>query len=349
MTPTITVDGIRLETIGAYGEVSWETDADGGCGPIQWSMQLPATFAHPLLTTGRVVKLHAGARSLCAGVLSEPDINTDDTGATWTFTTKAPSAAKVLCLDGSGNTSAVPDTAIDAAIARGLKWSRPASLSSTAFVEDAATGDQTDALNYLGDLLDAWSVSVSKRWGVDADLNVYAAADPTTPAYHLTPGAGRFGLADDDYASAVFVRYLNASGQYATASADNDVTGDQYGIAEYGLDATSMGVLTSTKAAGLAAGALKKGKARLGWTAGITPNPWQLTTPGGTPVPWWLPKAQQMVRMHGVLNDQGQPLPYVDFVIGKTTHAGGVLTIEPVGLAARTLTSVLAQAIGLAS
>ena len=157
------------------------------------------------------------------------------------------------------------------------------------------------------------------------------------------------GLSCAIVGSAVFVRYLNASGQYATASADNDVTGDQYGIAEYGLDATSMGVLTSTKAAGLAAGALKKGKARLGWTAGITPNPWQLTTPGGTPVPWWYPKAQQMVRMHGVLNDQGQPLPYVDFVIGKTTHASGVLSIEPVGLAARTLTSVLAQAIGLAS
>ena len=211
----------------------------------------------------------------------------------------------------------MPDTAIDAAIARGLKWSRPASLSSTAFVEDAATGDQTDALNYLGDLLDAWAQSNSKRWGVDADLNVYAAADPTTPAYHLTPGAGRFGLADDDYASAVFVRYLNASGQYATASADNDVTGDQYGIAEYGLDATSMGVLTSTKAAGLAAGALKKGKARLGWTAGITPNPWQLTTPGGTPVPWWLPKAQQMVLVAEAQSLTEREIP--DYVVADGT------------------------------
>jgi len=314
-------------------------------------MNLPSTFAHPALRRGQLVEVFAGPSHVWMGTLAQPDINTDDDGRpTWSFTADGLSRTATgqnayLALDGSGNTTSTPDTAIDAAIARGLKWSRPSSLSATGFTPSAGSGDQTDSFNRLGDLLSAWSQSVSLRWGVDENGNVYAAADPTTPTWHMVPGSGRFGLADDEYASDIYVRYFTSAGTYATVHVNDPVAAANYGVQEYPLDATGFGVLSSTQATGLGNGALAAGKARLGWTNSLSPTRWQLLTPGGTPAPLWMVEAQQMVRLHGVMNEQGQPLPYVDFVIGAADYSSAedTLTISPVGLAARDLTSVIAS------
>ncbi len=348
------VNSRPLMTVGAWGDLAWSTLADGGCGDLSWSMQLPLTSANPLLRMGSYVEVRAGGFPLDAGIMAQPDINTDGDGLpTWSFTATglAKTAAGMICFDGSGNTTSTPDTAIDAAIATGLRWKRPNSISSAAFTPSAGSGDQTDALNKLTDLLDAWALSQSQRWGVDALGNVYAAADPTTPSWYMTPNSGRFGLADDDYASDIYVRYLTAGGTYATAHAGDTVAGGQYGIRQQPVDATSYGVLSSTQANGLAAGALAAGAARLGWTNPVSPNHWQITTPGGTPAPLWMIRGGQMVRLHGVVNEQGQPLPYVDFVIGEANYnaASDAITLSPVGLAARDLTSVIAKAVGVAA
>lgn len=344
MSIQVVVNGDWLTSIAPWGELEWSHSADGGCGEASWKMDLPKTYAHPSLTRGKIAEIKVGPSNVSKGVLLEPDADDD-----WTFTMQGLSvlADDYLCFDAALNTTSTPDVAIDQAIARGLPWTRPASLSNVPF---AAAGDATADLNYLSELLDAWADSEGKRWGVNANGEVYAVADPTVPTWHLTPGVGRFGLADDDYASDLFVRYLNAGAGYATAAVADAVARANFNRREYRVDATPRGLLDSTTATALGNGLLAKGKARLGYTNGVEASRWQLTTPGGSPSALPFVKAGDLARMFGVQNEQGQPLNYVDFVIGETHYEAGSDTIglTPVGLVGRTLTDAISDLAGVA-
>lgn len=339
----IRINGVWAATIGGIGKPSWTTVADGGSESASWRMDLASGFTHPALRPGALVEIFAGSFGVWSGILNEPDDSPDG----WEFTASglAAEAAGYLCLDSGGNTTAVPNTAIDQAIARGLPWTRPTSLDSTSF----AAQNSTDALNTLSDLLDAWAHTNSKRWVVSPSGEVAAVTDPTTPDWHLSPGSGRVGLADDEYASDLYVRYRPDAVSYATVHVADPLATVAH-RREYPVDATSLGVVTSTKAANVGAGLLARGRARYGWTAPIQASRLQMTTPGGTPAYLPFVKAGQMARLHGVMNDQGLPVPYVDFVIGRTELEDGAdeITIAPVNMAARTLGDVLASLGGAA-
>lgn len=337
----VRVDGQFLDK--PWGELAFASIADGGCLDASWKMQLPPTFSDRRLMRGKLVEIRQGPKNLWAGTLVSPDVDDE-----WTFHAQGlfrlagwSSQPGYICFDGSLNTTSTPDVAIDQAIARGLPWKRPASLSNTAF---AATGS-TDSLNYLGDLLDAWALSVSKRWGVSPDGEVYAVADPAAPTWHLTTDSGRFGLADDEYASHIYVRYMSSGAVYATTSVADTAAESRFGHREYAADATPRGVLTGGQAAALGTGLLAKGKARLGYTNGVQVTAYQLTTPGGTPAPLSAVRAQQKVRMFGVLDEQGNRLPYVDWVIGQTGYEAGaqVVDLTPVGLVARSFEAIVSE------
>lgn len=336
MSVELRVNGTWLSMVSGWGELSWSHTADGGCKEASWRMDLPPTFSHPSLTRGKVVEIKGGSGNLWQGLLTEPDMNDD-----WTFTALGLSeiGKDYLCFASDGSTTSVPNTAVDQAIIRGLPWTRPATLTSTAFT----TGDSTAAINYVGDLLDAWAPANGLRWGVNAQAQVYAATDPTTPTYFATPGSARFGLADDDYASDLYIRYVTSGGGYATTSVADTVARTQFGRREYPVDATANGLMTVGQAQAIGNGLLAKGKARLGYTNGAEFTQYELTTPGGQPVSLETVKAQELVRMFGVLNEQGQPLAYVDWVIGETSYEAGsdTITLTPVGLVERTLGDVL--------
>lgn len=321
-----------------WGELKWSHAADGGCKEATWRMDFPPDFSHPSFVRGKPVEVRLGPLALWAGNLVEPE--PDDSG--WSFAAVGPytlAASGYLAFDGSLNVSYTPDVAIDAAIARGLAWTRPASLSAVAYQSTTTTDD----LLYLGALLDQWADSAGKRWGVDANRRVYAAADPTVPTWHLVPGTERFGVADDDYASHIFLRYIAAGGANATTSVADTDAANQFGRREYGVDLTPMGILTAGGAQTVGNGLLAKGKARQGYTTGVEVSPYQLTSPGGVPAPLALVKAQQVVRRFGAIDTEGQPLPYVDWVIGETSYEAGASTIAltPVGLVARDLGTAL--------
>lgn len=341
----IVVGGYWLASIARAGELAYSHGADGGCLEASWKMDLPLTSSHPALRRGKTVDIKAGAETLWSGILSEPDADDD-----WSFTARGFSSlgrVDYLCLDSGGNTTSTPDTAIDQAITDGIGWTRPASLSSTAF----ASGGATSELNYVGELLDAWATSVSKRWGVNVDRQVYAATDPTTPTYHLTPGAGRFGLADDNYASDLYLRYLKSGAGYSTAHVWDDDACTRWGRRAYPVDLTSRGLLTQAQAEAIGNGLLAKGQAKMGYTNGLEVTKYQLTTPGGIPACLALVKGQQLVRQFGLLNDQGQPTNYVDWVIGETHYEAGSETIglTPVGLVPTNFADIIAETEGRAA
>lgn len=340
MSLEIRVGGTFLSTVAGWGDLTYSHAADGGCKEASWQMDLPPTYTNPLLNRGQIVEVKNGEWNAWAGLLTEPDM--DDS---WTFHAVGLSALgkDYLCFDGSGNTTSTPDTAVDQAISRGIPWTRPASLSASGFT----TGDSTAAINYVGDLLDAWAPASGKRWGVNADRQVYAVADPTVPTYFATPGSARFGLADDDYASDLYIRYVTSGGGYATATVGDPVARTQFGRREYPVDATSNGLMNATQAQAIGNGLLAKGKARLGYTNGAEFTKYELTTPGGQPACLEMVKGGELVRMFGVLNEQGQPVPYVDWVIGETSYEAGADTIAltPVGLVERNLSDALTLAL----
>lgn len=333
------LDGRPMALIGGWGGLTFSTLADGGCGDCAWAMSLPDTFAHPALARNHLVQVKAGPKSLYAGILNEPTPPDDTNG--WTFAASGLfNAGKGrLALDGAGTRSGVPNTVVDQAIATGLPWIRGGNISSTAVAVPSSSSQPM----FVNDVLDLWALNVSRRWGVDGDQQIYTRPDPTIPSWVLAPGAGRVGFADEDYATHIFLRYLKADGTYATATASDTITAAQLGRVDYPADATSYGALDPTVATNMAAGLLAKGKARQAWTNQVTPSRWQLMTPGGVPATPWMVRGGQVVTMYGVLDEAGQPLPYFDFVIGEAAYSAddNVLTLSPVTLAARDLSTVL--------
>lgn len=336
MSVQVRSGGWWLNDIAKSGELKWSHAAAGGCKDASFKMDLPPTYSHSALQRGKIVEIRHGSPNAWQGFIADIDVEDG-----WTVNCLGLSALgkDYLCFDSGMNTTSTPNTAIDQAIARGLPWTRPNTVSGIAF----AAGDTTTQLNYLGDLLDAWGNSRGRRWGVNAAGEVYGADDPTTPTWYLTPGVGRFGLADDEYASHLFVRYLASGSGYATVAVSDPVAAAKFGRREYPVDATSRGIMSGTDAFDLGAGLLAKGKARQGYTNGVTVSKSQLITPGGTPACLPLVQAQQMVRAFGVPDEQGQTVPYVDWVIGETSLEAGSdqITLTPVGLVARTLGDVL--------
>ncbi len=341
MPTELIVGGRWLFTIGPYGELKWSTVADGGLEEISWRMPLPDTFSHPALRTGALVQLKSGPGSLGYAKLSQPNVTEDG----WDFTAIGLDdelRTAHLCLDSGGNTTSTPDVAVDQAIADGFNGTRPVSLSAGPYAQTNAT----DAVNYVGDLLDAWATSESKRWRVDSDGRVVAAVDPTTPTWFMTPGSARIGLADDDYASDLYLRYRSGATTFATVHVSDPLASAQRRKA-VPVDLTSLGVITSGKATSVGNGMLAKGKARYAWTDAVNPSRLQLTTPGGQPAFLPFVKAGDLVRTFGVTNEQGLIVPYFDWVIGKTEYEDGADTIQlaPTQLAARNLGDILTLAV----
>jgi hypothetical protein len=304
-------------------------------------MALPSSFNHPVLRNGALVEIMIGPKRIWPGIMMEPRYNDDG----WSFTAigLADEAASCLCFDSGDNTTSIPDVAIDQGIARGmLPWTRPVSLSSVAFAGTA----ETDGLNYVIDLLNGLATSQGQRWRIGDDMAVRLYDEPTVPKWHLAPGATRIGLADDDYSSDLYLRYKSSAGTYATVHVQ-DLTASLRRRREVGIDATSLGVVSSGKVADIGNGLIAKGAARYAWTDGVTPARAQLTTPGGQPA--FLPnvRAGDMVRSHGVINVAGQIRPHYDWIIGRTELVDGSNTIQlaPVQLAARALGDVLALAV----
>ncbi len=341
MREQILVNGTWVSTIGSWGGLKRSETADGGSEDASWQMDLPPTFTHPSLRMGKVVEIRVGPANVWKGMLNEPKVSED--GIEFSAIGLADEFYSAhLCLDSGGDTTSTPDVAVDQAIADGFAGSRPVSLSAVSF----ADSDVTDKLNYVGDLLDAWATSEGKRWRVDPNGAVIAVADPTVPTWHLAPGATQIGLADDDYASDLYLRYKPTATTFATEHV-NDPWATSARRRAVGVDLTTLGVTTAGNVTNIGDGMLAKGKARYAWTNAVNPGRLQLTTPGGTPACLSFVKAGQMVRSFSVINEQGIVLPYVDWIIGKVEYEAGADTIQlaPTQLAARNLGDVLALAV----
>lgn len=352
----------QIGPYGAWGDLEWTTRwGEGACGmyEAQWSMPLPPDFDHPALRSGTLVELMDGPWRIGSPLILAEPARGSGFNQPWQFTAtgigrEVEGENSFYAFDAGSNTTSVPSTAIDAAISlQGLRWSgRDASVSTAA----VGSSTSTDQLNTIGALLNTSADSLGKRWGVGQDNRVYFYSDPTTPTYNVIPGVASLGVADDDYASVVFVRYLESvSGTYQTASASSPPAITRYGRREYPTDVTSLGAITTATAQGFADGILAKSKARLGWTNGLTLTSNQILTAGGEAAD--LSKVAEdvaggcMVRLHGIFNDlleyNGQT--WLDIIIGeaKLTDGEDSISLSPMGLAKRDLASIVEEVSGV--
>jgi hypothetical protein len=335
------VGGYWLASIGAWGELTWSTQWPGGCWDASWKMDLPLGFRHPALERGQRVEILDGPLVIWSGTLTEP--NRSD----WSFAAEGlvREGDHYMALNGSGLTSSTSDTVVDAAIARGLPWKRLDSISTTPFADK----ENTDNLNTVTALLNAYADRQSRRVVVDAQGVLTLASDPTTPTWHLTPGAASLGMADDEYASDVFVRWKDQdNGDALTTTVASDVQArDRWGRREYPVDLTALGPIKAGRAAGVAEGILTKGKAKPSWTNGLEVSPYELTSTGGVPADLSTVQAGDMVRIHGLFDDSQsfEARPYLDLVLGQVQYTDGAETVAltPLNVAARTLEAITRQ------
>lgn len=330
----VTVAGrwIALECL--YGDVEVSTVWPGGSDELSWALGTPP--AHRF-TGGEPVVAWYGPVPVWAGSLLEPDPSQDRTVAqgAWREADSPPA------LDGSGNATTVPNTAVDQAISRGLNWTRPTSISGTAVDLDVSQGPVT-----VGALLDSWSEQSGQRWGVNARREIVTKADDTTPTYQTLPLVGGLGYTRDTYASTLVGRY-QTSGGYATATRTDSVAEAAHGHVEAIVDLTPRGVLTATKANNILDNLLALGRAVPAWTTGIELTYGEILTDTGVPVALETVAAGTVLRIPGgfELAQRLNGQMFLDVPIGRTALAGGVLTIQPAQLATRSLTDLLTAAL----
>lgn len=334
----VRANGVWLSAVAHVSDVTWSSrwgEGASGCFEASWNMDLGPNGTPPFLRRGALVEIFSGGVRVWVGQLSEPD-----RGDGWEL--------HAVGLSRLGNdflaSSSTPNAAVDAAITRGLPWKRTTSLSSTSSL----------AATRLGDHLTRWATSVTKRWGVFADGEVIARADPTVPTWALTPGVGIMGVADDQFVTSIEATYVSAvSGTppqpsaygFATVGAD-PVTIARFGVREERLDLTPLGLIDSSTATNIAKGRLALGGARMGWTNAITATRDDLSHIGGSPVDLAQMKAGDMLRIYGVLDAHGNLTvgASVDVVLGEVKYSDGESSIylAPVGLVDRDFQSVLA-------
>lgn len=355
------VDDLEWSTVYRHGGQTSKSSSSpypgyqpAGLHEVKWRMDLGGDLsAAPALRNGAVVRLVADM-PLGYAILSEPvpgrpaEFYAEGIGRV---------LARMPAIDGSGNATTRPDTAIDAAIARNSRLSvlsRPASLSNADLVSAASS-----PLNTVGALLDAWASENGRVWGVDADGQVVAHADPTEPAWALSPDEAMAGTADDEYVSHLYGRWVSAMTPEGNPSAWSvTVVGDdgspgtashRWGRVEATIDLTPLGLLNGSRAASVLDGRLASLGPRMGWSNAAVGDSVTLARIGGADAALHSVEAGQMIRAMRVLDESGA-LDWSgrrDIILSQVTHRAGeeAITLVPVGLAPRDFAGALEVAV----
>jgi hypothetical protein len=334
----ISVNGTPLQFIGYWGDPVITHRWPYGSWELRWRMELKPNQRTNVLRRNADVIAYVGPSRVWRGYLTEPDFDSGEFIANGA----ARQGETAQAFDESYNATTVPNTAIDEARMRGALWWTRSNLFPIS-ADPFGTVD-ADEFGSVNELLDAWSVSVAKKWWIDPDLYVRADADPTTPMWQVTPGAGTLGVADSDYWTHLYAVYDTGAG-YAKVTASD--TSQNVGRVERRIDLTDRGILTAPQAQGIVDGLIAQGIARTGWANGIQVGHGQVLTMGSTAASLSQVRAGHMVRLNGLFDERGLSA-FTDIVIGESVWnvAADELQLNPVGLAARDLSSIVESAGG---
>jgi hypothetical protein len=338
MTPQVYVAGMPIAALAPVSGlvISHEWPATGVGGPVSadFSVLLPAAKRPSWLVKDAPAVIRMGGMSLLAGSLAEPDWSEGSI----TINAASGEGSSTACLNtDQATTTTTPNTAIDAAIARGaLTWTRPASISTTALT----TGDQTADLKSISDMLATYADRSGKRLYVDAGRQIMQGVDPTTPEVFIVPHAGELAWTTAAQATRLFGRWQDAFGKLHTSSVGTGAT-------EQLVDLTGNGPLTSSQVTAILNNILARSTAG-GWANGLTLAAEQFI---GAPLLSDIASRVGrglMARLLGQRDPRPDRLPvgYVDFVVERSEwHVDDrQIILTPRGMVARDFASILADA-----
>lgn len=338
--PEVRVGGFWLSSIvpQGWGELKHSTRTNGGW-QASWAIPNTKTWRHPALVYGARVEICLGPVVIWSGTLEEPDWDAGEFIALGA----CRDGETAMALDGSGNSSTVPNTVIDAAITRGvLSWTRVGDFGTT------AVGDSTAGLVTIQSVLDAWAQKNGSRWVVNEQRQlIISPVSESTPKWFIVPGSGVLGSASEERADRVFVRYIDSTtGARATASYPASTPA---GGIEKPKDLTDRGAMSSTQALAEATAIWNELAGRNGFTNGWTLTNGQITTVGGGTADGALVKAGDTVAALGLPDARGIAHNTL-VVLGDTDYdwEDDELQANPTGIAARDTESVLEQVGNLA-
>jgi hypothetical protein len=233
-----------------------------------------------------------------------------------------------------------PDTAIDAAIARGaVTWTRAASISTTAITSGSESAAEFDSLNALLGAYVEQTATADARIFVDSRRRLFLGNDPASPSYVLQPGAGELAWASESQATRVIGRWQDSAGTLAT-----NMVGT--GSDELLVDLTPRGGMTSAQATNVLTSiltALSSG----GWSGGITVSADQVVGGHHPAVIAERVGRGAMFRLLGQRDPRPGRVPvgFVDFIAERAEYnaTDGKVTLTPRGMVARDLSSILAD------
>lgn len=339
MSPQVYIAGVKLETLAPVSGLvishEWTPNGIGGPVTAEFTMLLPANKRPSWLTKDAPAEIRFGpGLPSLAGAIAEPDW----ADGSITINAAATEGSSTACLTTAGKTTSIPDTAIDAARARGaLSWIRPASISTTALT----SGDETADLNSISDMASAYcDANTNARLYVDPWRQILKGTDPTTPELVIVAGAGELAWTTETQADRVIGRWKDATGKLFTTMVGT-------GKVEKLVDLTTNGPLTTTSATTILNNILTRASSG-GWTNGLTLSAEQFLGERHLATVADMVGRGVMVRNLGQTDPRPDriPVPYVDFIPERSEWhvADGQIILTPRGMVARDWAAILAEA-----
>jgi hypothetical protein len=286
-TPSMT-DPRWLGQIGHVNGLKYSWTLPGGPDQLTCNLMVSASTRTPAIDPGRIVQLYQGAGVIWEGVLSEP-APTDTAGWTLTAVGAGNYGTNFAATYPGTWPTGLPDSAINAAITRGLRWVNPGVGTPTGIWlgQEVDSGAQTvtDLLNLnctYGGL--TWSVTVTPAGNI---LSVFTLPTTVNRLLLVRQPAPRT-LGGD--INVVWLRYEStaddatsgAAAVYSTTSATVPASIALHGEREAYLDLSSAGVMT-TAAAQAVGNALLQRYQRASFAGPFAAGPGDLMTTGGQP------------------------------------------------------------------
>lgn len=268
-------DRVCLDQLGQVQALRILTNQTGDLSAT-WQMYLDTRTDHAALTPGRFVSIPIAA-SAWQGVMGLPQRGASDLwtfnafGLPWltkTYDAIAPTTGNALKLD----------EILDAAISRGLPFTRPAAMPSL------AAGQQGSGFGKVNDALNQVCDAKGQTWTVNRNRQITAGPRvPTTLAYILMASDTAGGRYPTGFVTDVDVTYIDSS-DYAQKTITRSATTRPFGRYEMPLDLTGLGAITTTQANSHGDNYLAKNGARVQFTGAFVVPAGQLLSPGGTSV-----------------------------------------------------------------
>lgn len=271
-------DRFWLDSLGIINGLSYARTNPGGALTATWQMVLDPRLQHRAWQPGRQIGIACGVATVWEGNLDNPS-----RGTVWTMNaigSPSSDSQRFLAIAPTTENALNLDEVIDAAITRGLGWSRASTLPSmpaTAAAVQSGTVYLDEALQQV-----LGSQSALTYWTVSDGKVVSAATAPTSPTYLLLATGVGGGRTLDQFVTDVVVTYQSATGQLSTTTVSS--SSRPFGRFEYPLDITALGQIPTSQATAAGQNYLALNGARAKFTDTLTVTHGQLITLGGQPV-----------------------------------------------------------------